>query len=169
MDNNSNDTENNFIKIAFQQNESKNMIFQKAIISEVIKKNNSKLLYIKIIILIIFFLFNYYHKTKNYINKIQRQYDVDFNYINYDNNLLTNKIIQNAGWELEINQAYFINGLIRKYRPKKCLEIGVSNGGSSILILNAIEDIPNSNLISLDLNVQLYSDRTKRTGYRVNK
>ena len=67
------------------------------------------------------------------------------------------------------NQPYFINGLIRKFKPKNCLEIGVANGGSSILILNAIKDIPDSILISIDLNTQLFSDKSKKTGYRVNQ
>ena len=33
-------------------------------------------------------------------------------------------------WE---NQKAFINGVIRKFRPKKILEIGVAEGGSSLL------------------------------------
>ena len=33
-------------------------------------------------------------------------------------------------------EAYFINGIIRKNKLKNCLEIGVAQGGSSILILN---------------------------------
>ena len=84
-------------------------------------------------------------------------------------NIITEKILQYGGWELSRNQANFINGIIRKYRPKNCLEIGVANGGSSILILNAIKDIQNSFLVSLDLNNQVYYDPTNKTGYRVNK
>ena len=61
-----------------------------------------------------------------------------------------------SSWLLDNEQPYFINGIIRKYRPKRCLEIGVANGGSSILILNAIKDIKNSFLISLDINELLY-------------
>ena len=49
------------------------------------------------------------------------------------------------------NQGEFLNGLIRKYRPKKILEIGIAKGGSSIIILNAIKDIENSHLYSVDL------------------
>jgi predicted O-methyltransferase YrrM len=50
------------------------------------------------------------------------------------------------------NDIYFINGIIRKHKSKKCLEIGVFKGGSSIVILNALKDIKDSFLISLDLN-----------------
>ena len=70
---------------------------------------------------------------------------------------------------LNLNEANFINGLIRKLKPKNCLEIGVATGGSSILILNAIKDIKNSFLVSLDLNNKLYTDYNKKVGYRVNE
>jgi predicted O-methyltransferase YrrM len=49
------------------------------------------------------------------------------------------------------NQREFLNGIIRKYRPKKILELGVLLGGSSIIILNAIKDIKNSHLYSIDI------------------
>ena len=50
------------------------------------------------------------------------------------------------------NQKEFLNGIIRKFRPEKVLEIGVKYGGSSIIILNAIKDIPNSKLFSIDID-----------------
>ena len=50
------------------------------------------------------------------------------------------------------NQPSFINGVIRKFRPKKILELGVAEGGSSIIILNSIKDIKNSHLYSIDLS-----------------
>lgn len=49
------------------------------------------------------------------------------------------------------NQKEFLNGLIRKFEPKKIVEIGVASGGSSIIILNAIKDIKNAHLYSIDL------------------
>ena len=64
------------------------------------------------------------------------------------------------------DEAHFINGIIRKNKLKNCLEIGVANGGSSILILNSIKDFENS---ILDLNNELYNDPDKKTGYRVNQ
>ena len=76
---------------------------------------------------------------------------------------------EKAGWMLwNNNQILFINGIIRKYKPKKCLEVGVARGGSSVLILNAINDIENSFLISLDLNTKLYVNKKYDTGYIVN-
>ena len=78
-------------------------------------------------------------------------------------------MIKYSYWQLANDQPYFINGIIRKYKPKKCLEIGVAAGGSSIVILNAIKDIKNSFLISLDLNKVLYCNNTLKTGYSVFK
>ncbi len=50
------------------------------------------------------------------------------------------------------NQREFLNGIVRKFRPKKLLEIGVAYGGSSIIILNAIKDIKDAHLYSIDIN-----------------
>ena len=50
------------------------------------------------------------------------------------------------------NQKEFLNGIIRKFRPQKIVEIGVASGGSSIIILNAIKDIKNAHLYSIDLS-----------------
>jgi predicted O-methyltransferase YrrM len=49
------------------------------------------------------------------------------------------------------NHKEFLNGVVRKFKPKKVLEIGVAEGGSSIIILNAIKDIKGSHLFSIDL------------------
>ena len=49
------------------------------------------------------------------------------------------------------NQRYFLNGIIRKFKPKKVVELGVYRGGSSIIILNALKDINNAFLFSIDL------------------
>ena len=50
------------------------------------------------------------------------------------------------------NQREFLNGVVRKFKPKKIIELGVAEGGSSLIILNAITDIKNSHLYSVDLS-----------------
>ena len=75
-------------------------------------------------------------------------------------------MINESGWILDLNTVFFINRLIRKHKPKNCLEIGVARGGSSILILNAIKDLPDSRLVSIDLNILFNKDRI---GYLVEK
>jgi len=51
-------------------------------------------------------------------------------------------------WE---NQRTFINRIIIKFRPKTILELGLSEGMGSIILLNAIQEIRNSYLYSIDL------------------
>ena len=138
-----------------------------------------KLLIISLFIIIIIYLMllssdlKFFHNNmdlKNiYYTEEEKTNNINFDYINYEKSIITNKIIKNAGWQLILDEAYFINGIIRKFKPKKCLEIGVANGGSSILILNAIKDINDSFLVSMDLNTQMYLNSELKTGYRVKK
>jgi predicted O-methyltransferase YrrM len=147
------------------------------------------LLLTAIIIIIIFFLFiifykpnktfhettnkiqeNYSFSNKNMTTDLNIDYDVNFKYEEYETEFVTSEIKQKSRWYLKNEkEAYFINGIIRKYKPKRCLEIGVARGGSSVVILNALKDIDNSFLVSLDLNEQLFSDPTKKTGFIVKE
>lgn len=45
----------------------------------------------------------------------------------------------------------FVHGLLRHFRPKKALEVGVFAGGGSALILNALRDQPEARLYSVDI------------------
>lgn len=78
-------------------------------------------------------------------------------------NKLTDKDIRYS--EMVEYERRFINGLIRYMKPKRILEVGVAEGGGSIVILNAINDIPESQLISIDLLENLYYDNNKKTGF----
>ena len=102
-------------------------------------------------------------------NKNLRKYDTNFNYEDFDTEIITEKIIRDSGWIITLDEARFINGIIRKNKLKNLLEIGVAHGGSSVLMLNAIKDFEDSILVSLDLNKELYDDPSKLTGYRVNQ
>jgi len=131
---------------------------------------------ISIFLIIILSMFLIYYKTQNsYINQEKEEstkkriFDVNFEYHKYQREKITDKIHRYSNWQLTSEDPYFINGIIRKYKPKKCLEIGVAYGGSSILILNAIKDIKDSFLISLDLNTYLYTGEKIETGYNVKK
>ena len=67
--------------------------------------------------------------------------------------------------EMIRSERKFLNALLLRFRPKKILEIGVSAGCSSMVILNAIQDDPNAELYSVDLAEQWYRDPTQRTGF----
>ena len=121
---------------------------------------------ISIIILIIFFVYLLFY-LNNYVNF--KKIDLNFKYHNYEKEIITKKMKKYSSWELGKNEVYFINGVIRKYKPRFCLEIGVAEGGSSILILNAIKDIKNSSLVSLDLYTKFYANPSKNTGHCVKK
>ena len=118
------------------------------------------------IILILFLIKNSTIKTD--IDK--EKFNNNFDYSKYGRNLITKKMKNQAGWLLTPTQARFINGIISYHKPKRCLEVGVADGGSAVLILNSLRIINNDSiLISLDLYENLYNNITKKTGYRVKK
>lgn len=130
--------------------------------------NNFKLFFKKPLLLVLFItifitIFMCFFKS----NKLK--FDNNFDYIHYENDFITEKMKKEAGWHLTLDHAGLINGLIRYYKPKHCLEIGVARGGSAILILNAIKDIPDSSLVSIDIREYYFGDQTKKTGYLVEE
>ena len=89
-------------------------------------------------------------------------------------NIKEKKLLQNKNdskCKLETLEKWtlFYKWINKEIKPKNCLELGVVEGGSAILILNALKDIPNSFLVSLDLNTQYFFDKSKKTGYIVNQ
>ncbi len=66
-------------------------------------------------------------------------------------------------------QANFIVYLLKKYNSKKILELGVSAGGSSLLILDTIKDFENAHLYSIDYLNYWYKDKNKPVGFVVNE
>jgi predicted O-methyltransferase YrrM len=85
-----------------------------------------------------------------------------------------NKILDQLGdsytkvSEMSPDQRTFLNALILRNKPKKLLELGVSAGGSSIIMLNSIKEFPEAKLYSIDLMDNWYRDVTKKTGYAVD-
>jgi len=67
-------------------------------------------------------------------------------------NNIKNKLIGFPCEEMWDNHREFLNGVVRKFKPKKILEIGVSKGCASSVILNAIQDLNNSHLYSIDIS-----------------
>jgi len=69
--------------------------------------------------------------------------------------------------EISKEEAGVICGLIKEYRPRKIMEIGVAAGGSTCLILKCLELLGMSDTLmySLDLNESFYRNGEKDTGY----
>ena len=90
----------------------------------------------------------------------QRPEDYEQEYLNKIKNKLDGALLSTIDMK-------FINGMIRKYKPKKILEVGVASGGSSAIILNAIQNIENSHLYSIDKMIKAYNRRNKGIGWIV--
>jgi len=69
--------------------------------------------------------------------------------------------------QMRDKESSFLNGIIRKTKPKTIVEIGVSAGGSACIILNAIRDIDNAKLYSFDYNTIWHFDDGvgRKTGF----
>lgn len=61
--------------------------------------------------------------------------------------------------EMSYKDRAFLNGIIRRAKPKTIVEIGLSAGGSTSVILNAIRDMEDSKLYSFDYNTNWYRDQ----------
>lgn len=125
-----------------------------------------------LIVMIIFFIIIYLKSKSKFLslpNDYLNEFIIDTEFYNYERNLITEDMKKYAQWEQIGNEPYFINGIIRKFKPKNCLEIGVSKGGGSIIILNAIKDMNDSTLISLDINERVYNNPREKTGCNVKK
>jgi predicted O-methyltransferase YrrM len=59
----------------------------------------------------------------------------------------------------------FIFGLIRHFKPQNILEIGVSSGSGSALMLHTIKDMKDSTLTSIDIGEQAYRFPDKPVGF----
>ena len=103
-----------------------------------------------IIIFILLLYFSYDKKSDFKSMKKNNIYLDKFETHIYNNIKYT--ITKNKCSEMWDNQREFLNGVIRKFRPKKIVEIGVAKGGGTSIILNAIKDIKNSHLYSIDLS-----------------
>ncbi len=70
--------------------------------------------------------------------------------------------------EMSVEEHQFLNGLIVQNKPKKLLELGVSAGGSSIIMLNAINDMPDAKLYSIEYLPYWYKNKNKKVGFAVD-
>lgn len=77
--------------------------------------------------------------------------------------------------EMSYKDRAFLNGIIRRAKPKTIVEIGLSAGGSTSVILNAIRDMEDSKLYSFDYNTNWYRDQNsgqdkgRKSGFLVNQ
>ena len=70
--------------------------------------------------------------------------------------------------EMSEQDRAFLNTLVLRKQPQRLLELGVCSGGSSLVLLNAIKNINNAHLYSIDYNTQHYKLKDKLTGFYVD-
>lgn len=80
------------------------------------------------------------------------------------------KIGTNAS-ELSEAEHGFICGLIRKYKPKKIVELGVSGGGTSVLVLNSLQKLGlnDTKMYSVDLSETYHFNPDKKCGFQIDE
>ena len=110
----------------------------------------------KDILILLFFLYLLLYVSRVEIKraplmKLEEKFYFD-KYEVFAYNRIKQKLIDNQCSEMWDNQREFLNGVVRKFKPRKILEIGVRHGGSSLVILNAINDFEYSKLYSIDLS-----------------
>lgn len=77
--------------------------------------------------------------------------------------------IYNSFSEMTLSEQEFLIDIVRQYKPKKLLELGIASGSSSVLLLNAIKDISGGHLTSVDYSTPYYRDKTKNSGFVVDE
>lgn len=102
------------------------------------------------ILLFIILFFIYFKSLKNFLRNNEKDIYLDEYDIN-SYNFIKTQLEKSKCSIMNENERKFLNGVIRRFKPKKIVEIGVLKGGSSIIMLNALNDIKNSHLYSIDL------------------
>lgn len=75
------------------------------------------------------------------------------------------KVIESYS-EMTSFQQDFICGLLKEKRPKKIVELGVSAGGTTVLIMNCLKKLClNAEMYSVDLRTKWYKNEKYETGF----
>ena len=107
------------------------------------------------VIIVIFILILIYQIYRIYFNSYYDKFQISEYFEKYQLNIyeqVREKLINFNCSLMSEKDRKFLNGIIREKRPKKILELGVFLGGSSVIILNAIKDIKDAHLYSIDIS-----------------
>jgi hypothetical protein len=67
--------------------------------------------------------------------------------------------------QMSTTECYYLNGIVRKVKPTRILEIGTAHGGSAALLLNATRDVVGATVVSMDYSMDCYCKPGKQTGW----
>lgn len=96
----------------------------------------------------------------NYLNKVEQWYEP------------TDLLRKTSDFVCEMSREDhgFLCGIIKQIRPKKILEVGVAEGGTTAVIVKSLEILGlNCDMFSVDLYEQLWHDKRLETGYIYKK
>lgn len=101
----------------------------------------------------------------------KREYNmVQYRDLFYEPASILNYLTSEYSAEMSENQLAFLCGLIKKYKPQKIVEVGVSAGGTTAVVLNCVSMLGlDAQLYSLDLSSSFYRDKSRKTGYLVEE
>ena len=69
--------------------------------------------------------------------------------------------------EMSNDEIWFLKYFIKKFNPKKIVEIGISAGGNTVNLLRWKHK--NAQLFSIDISTEWYKDRTKLSGFMADE
>lgn len=69
--------------------------------------------------------------------------------------------------EMSVDEIWFVKHFIKKYNPKKIVEIGISAGGNTVNLLNWKDK--DAELFSIDIAREWYKDTTKLSGFMADE
>ncbi|AMK15421.1 class I SAM-dependent methyltransferase [Methanobrevibacter olleyae] len=69
--------------------------------------------------------------------------------------------------EMNQNEIWFLKTFIKKYNPKKIVEIGISAGGNTVNLLKWKDK--DAQLFSIDISTEWYQDNTKLSGFMADE
>ena len=133
--------------------------------------NKSYIILFLIIIIIIQLIINIYFFFKSISSKYNNiSFEINEKIEEIDSNLILPLQDRLKGViEISLDEQKYLNGMVRKFKPKKLVEIGVSGGGTSALMLNAIKDMPDAKLYSIDRYVNWYRGEGKKSGWAIEE
>ncbi len=72
--------------------------------------------------------------------------------------------------EMSAAEKEFLHALVLRHKPKKVLELGVSAGAASAIILHALQHLDKkATLSSIDFSSRWYKDTSKRSGFVITE
>jgi len=71
--------------------------------------------------------------------------------------------------EMTCEESRFLNGLVRYFKPAKILEVGVAAGASSCVLLNAVKDMQETAVHSVDISKAYYKNPSLLSGWKAKE